>query len=600
MPMLIVKKNGKKILDFSFTDDIVTIGRAETNDLWLPNKDISRYHAALVRSSLKGGYFIRDLGGFYPIKIAEELVYRRLLRDGDSISIGPYTLEYKVEANDNDIFEPVSGKYVKPSDGSNPTIYVDLGSIPKLPPEKKRTLVDILSRVKILSVLSEGTLRNILDPILEDLRLTRIAIVIVNEDKSKVCISKENVGVGSRKFPKPKFWPRKLIVENYRGGQAIFAPLNAAKDKTSNYFMCFEKEDRFTDDDIEYIKCIANTLCGKVDLQERTEEILPEETLDWPGRIIGNSKSMKEIKEKVKKISSSDGNVLILGETGVGKEEVAKAIWENSSRRDKVFNSIVCTNIPKDLVESELFGHERGAFSGAVTQKKGLVETSDGGTLFLDEIGNLPLDVQEKLLTFTEKREFRRVGGLKTIKVDVRIICATNKNLCELVEKGKFRLDLYHRIKVHEIDIPPLRERREDIPLLACFFLDTFAKSKLKDTVFISHETMNLLWEHYDWPGNVRELKNCIEAILDSMPKESKIVFSTGIPKDIKEKLSHTKMSEGKSEIAWSVVHKSLKEVEKAHIKRILSETKGNKTEAAKILKISRPTLNKKIKDYGI
>ncbi len=215
------------------------------------------------------------------------------------------------------------------------------------------------------------------------------------------------------------------------------------------------------------------------------------------------SPKFKEVLKLVELASQSDINVLLRGETGTGKEIIARYIHKLSPRRDKPFVVVDCTSIPEHLFESELFGHEKGAYTGATQRKLGLVEIANGGTLFLDEIGEVPLQVQAKLLRFVETRSFRRVGGLKEIKVDVRIISATNRNLEEMVRKGEFRSDLLYRINTMEIEIPPLRERKEDIPILVNVFLKKFKKK-------ISERALEMLM-NYDWPGNIRELRNTIE-----------------------------------------------------------------------------------------
>ena len=610
MPELTVKKGDQKILGFSLTDDIITIGRAEENDLWLPDKDkvISRYHAALVRLPGKEDYFIRDLGSFLSTKVGGKIVYRKLLEDGDTICIGNYTLEYRKEGKPrrDDIFEIISDRvedeiYVDGEGGT--TVFYGLDDfVSKLPAEKARILVDVLRQIEVSHSFSREVLQNILDPILGALQLGRITVIVVDKNKPELYASRGTIK-GGMKLPIPKSWPGAAKIEEHHGRQVLFVPSRTTGDEDVSYFMCFEKEtskDRFIEDDIRFSGYVANILCKKIASRKKTEEVLSEEIFDWPDQLIGNSKSMRAIREEVRKISSSDINVLILGETGTGKGEVAEAIWKDSPRRDKRFERIDCTTIPEDLVESELFGRKRGAYTEAKTQKEGLVELAKNGTIFLDEIGDLSPSFQEKLRTFIDTKEFRRVGGLEDMKADVRLVSATNRNLPELVEKGEFRADLYYRLGGYKISIPPLKERREDIPLLAHFFLDKFAKKKSRNILGISHETMNLLWEHYDWPGNMRELRDCIEAVVDRMPEDRTIVFPHDIPQDITAKLDYAETPENKPERGRKFELKSLREMEKEYIEWILKETKWNKTEAAKILKISRPTLDKRIRDYEI
>src|SRR6266853_2001831 len=227
-------------------------------------------------------------------------------------------------------------------------------------------------------------------------------------------------------------------------------------------------------------------------------------------QIIGTSPSLKKVLELVETVASSDSTVLLLGDTGTGKELVARAIHEHSRRKDRTFVKLNCAAIPTGLLESELFGHERGAFTGAISQKIGRLELADQGTLFLDEVGDIPLEIQPKLLRALQEREFERLGGTHTRKVNVRLIAATNRNLEKMVADKEFRTDLYYRLNVFPIRIPPLRERKEDIPLLVSHFVQKFAKEMQKPIEAIPTAVMKGL-RNWDWPGNIRELENVIE-----------------------------------------------------------------------------------------
>ena len=226
--------------------------------------------------------------------------------------------------------------------------------------------------------------------------------------------------------------------------------------------------------------------------------------------LIGSSAKFRALLESIDLVAPVDSTALIQGETGTGKELIARAIHEASSRRNHRFVSLNCAAIPSTLLESELFGHERGAFTGAVAQNPGRFEEADGGTLLLDEIGDLPLELQPKLLRVLQEKEFERLGGRRTIRVNVRVVAATNQNLWQMVQDGKFRADLYYRLNVFPVTLPPLRERREDIPLLARYFVQQFAKQQGKVIDTIPDSVMAVL-KHYNWPGNIRELQNVIE-----------------------------------------------------------------------------------------
>jgi len=314
-------------------------------------------------------------------------------------------------------------------------------------------------------------------------------------------------------------------------------------------------------------------------LKENLDEIFPET------KLIGQSPAMKRVIELVETVAPTDATVLITGESGTGKEVVARAIHALSPRRYNPMVVIHCGALTESLLESELFGHERGAFTGAQARKKGKFEVADGGTVFLDEISDISLRVQTDLLRVLQEKEIVRVGDTMPVKVDFRAIAATNKSLERLVEERVFRPDLYYRLNVFSINIPPLRERKEDIPLLAAHFLDRFARQMNRPPQRLAPETMELLMR-YDWPGNVRELENAIERAL-LMRREGDLK-----PEDFPFQLqpSTPAMATGQR----------LEDVEKAHIERVLAETRWNLSKTARILDIDRTTLYNKIRKYGL
>jgi two-component system, NtrC family, response regulator AtoC len=306
---------------------------------------------------------------------------------------------------------------------------------------------------------------------------------------------------------------------------------------------------------------------------------------ETPSEIIARSPQFKTILSLIRKIAPTDSTVLIQGESGTGKELIASAIWQRSKRSRLPFMALNCAAFSENLIESELFGHEKGAFTNAYQAKPGLVEVADKGTLFLDEIAEMPLGLQANLLRFLDSGEYRRVGGNKTLTVDTRVIAATNKNLSDLIAMGHFREDLYYRLNVININIPPLRERREDIPELADFFLKKYSRKLSKSISGFQPAVLDLL-QTYDWPGNVRELENIIERAVILCDSE--------------------KM--GREEISLPAVHAvkdsranpSLEEMEKDHILKVLHEADGNQSKASQMLGIDRKTLYLKLKKYGI
>ncbi len=305
--------------------------------------------------------------------------------------------------------------------------------------------------------------------------------------------------------------------------------------------------------------------------------------------IIGHSEVMRNIYELVRRTAPTDSTVLITGESGTGKELVARAIHTYSLRSERPFVTVDCSALVETLLESELFGHVKGSFTGAIQAKYGSFELANGGTFFFDEIGNLSLDIQAKLLRVIQEKEIKPVGGEKSVRVDVRIIAATNQDLKQAIAQKTFREDLYYRLDVVPIHMPPLRERKEDIRLLVNHFLKKYNKKRENPVTNVKPETMKLLLE-YDWPGNVRELENAIERAL--ILEDGETLVPGCFPW----------LYESRNVKTANNNHKiySLEELEKVHIQRVLRETQGHKGRAANLLGIDRKTLYKKIKKYGL
>ena len=309
--------------------------------------------------------------------------------------------------------------------------------------------------------------------------------------------------------------------------------------------------------------------------------------------IIGKSKKMKQLFKDISIVSKSEATVLIEGECGTGKELVARAIHSLSKRKEFPFIGINCSAIPVELFENELFGHEKGSFTGASSREIGKIELAGEGTLFLDEVGELQPLPQAKLLRVLQEREFYRIGGTKTIPVKCRIIAATNRDLEHMVEEGSFREDLFYRINVINLKIPPLRERKEDIPLLAKHFLEKFNKINYKNIVDIDDRVLDIFIE-YDWPGNVRELENAIERAVVMCQHD--IIKEEHLPPRILKR----KKKEVSQENEFSLSDTNLLEIEKRVILKVLNETNWNQTRAAEKLGISRKQLRTKMKNLGL
>jgi Nif-specific regulatory protein len=351
------------------------------------------------------------------------------------------------------------------------------------------------------------------------------------------------------------------------------------------------------DDDLRVLKIVASLIAQFVKLWESYEKVTEEkESLkrELKGRyrienLIGQSDRMQEVFEAVYRVAPTRASVLLRGESGTGKELIAKAIHYMSPRNKGPFIKFNCASIPEGLLESELFGHEKGAFTGAVSSRSGKFELANGGTIFLDEVGDLPIALQPKILRVLQEKEFERVGGERTIKVDVRIITATSRNLEKLVSEGKFREDLYYRLNVIPIFLPPLRERGEDIPILIDYFLKKFNKENNRSVVLDKSALQVLL--NYDWPGNVRELENTIERLVIMSPSD-KITAA-----DLPASLSIRRLK--KPDRVTSLTA-DIEEIERTNIINALEKTGWVQAKAARLLGLTPRQIGYKIKKYGI
>ncbi|MBI5739258.1 MAG: sigma-54-dependent Fis family transcriptional regulator [Nitrospirae bacterium] len=337
---------------------------------------------------------------------------------------------------------------------------------------------------------------------------------------------------------------------------------------------------------LEKVVIIVRRAVEKQNLEKENIELKTTFSRQW--EIVGTNPKITELEDKIRKAAISQGRVVIFGESGTGKELVARALHSSSDRKEKSFIEVNCAAIPHELIESELFGHEKGSFTGAFESKKGKFELADEGTLFLDEIGDMSLAAQAKLLRVLETQEFQKVGGSKKIKVDVRIIAATNKDLEEEIKKASFREDLYFRLNVIPLHVPPLRERKDDIPLLVDHFLNIFARQYGQKTKKMSRATMESLI-NYDWPGNVRELKNTIERFVIMNPSDT--IDAREVPSFKSVKTDYS---------SFRTLREARDQFEKDFILKKLQENSYNVSKTAEELEIERSNLHRKIKSLGI
>lgn len=352
--------------------------------------------------------------------------------------------------------------------------------------------------------------------------------------------------------------------------------------------------ENFIEKPIDDINLLRETVSKAIEKQSlRRENIALKKQIDEKfgfENIIGNSEQMHRIFDQLKLVSPTKANVLICGATGAGKDLIANAIHNNSPRKNKPFIPINCAAISKELLASELFGHEKGAFTSADKRRQGAFELADGGTLFLDEVSEMSPELQARFLRVVEDQRFMRLGGEVPIEVDVRIISSTNRDLAAEVESGRFREDLYYRLKVVTINVPPLKEHRNDIPLFVNAFLQEFSRENNKNVGQIDREAMERLM-NYDWPGNVRELKNAIESM---------VVMATSDTLELSDLPANIRGAENFEPPPITHSGMSMEEIEEAVIRKTLEDTGGNRTKASRVLGISLRTLHRKIQKYGL
>jgi two-component system response regulator PilR (NtrC family) len=442
--------------------------------------------------------------------------------------------------------------------------------------------------MKVLILEDESSLRDILSLVLEDFGYQVDEAETLEEARSKLETQEYDLALVDLRLPDGS--GMELVRELKKKGQDTEVIIITAYASTETIKEAFDLgvydyvEKPFN---LEELKLLIRNVSDKISLKKKSVEA------EIPG-LTGKSKLVEKLKEKIKKVAPYDVNVLLLGESGTGKEVVARAIHRLSKRKDKEFVAINCAALPPELLESELFGYKKGAFTGAVSDKEGLIEKANGGTLFLDEIGDMPLPLQAKLLRFLETKKFIPLGSTREKEVDVRVIAATNKNLKEEIKKGNFREDLYYRLATIVIELPPLRERREDIPLLVEHFAREFAQKYGKEIKRISPGFINYLMS-LPLEGNVRELRNIVEREVILLEDG---VLGSGFVEEPKDSLSEVVLPEEGVELK-----KILSEVEKAYLLAALKKAGGVKTKAASLLGLTlrefRYRLNKYLPQKG-
>jgi len=619
-PRLVVVSGTKKGTITALSNSELTIGRDADNGLCLSEAAVSRKHCAV--QSNKGIYKLIDLNSRNGTFVNGIPVREKILQHGNTIRLGSTVLLFLAEEEDVDEPQPNhlqpwedKSSLPLPSGTSSPTLILSpidshLGLEAELP-DLGIMVRDLSALLKISGHINtickpEVLQREFLEIMFEVTPAARGSIVLTSEiDELGTVTSFYRNGAKApetlnRSLINRALWEQANVVnepESTGAGDAplvLCVPLFAVKKTLGAIYLAGAAKVRFAENHVNFVKTVAGVFAVALQnavhlaaLESENSRLRREISLEH--NLIGESAAMSKVLQFVSRVAPGDSTVLIRGESGTGKELVARAIHNNGRRKDNPFVAINCAAITESLLESELFGHERGAFTGAIAMKKGRLEVANTGTLFLDEIGEMPFSLQAKLLRVLQNREFERVGGTRPLKVDVRFLAATNRNLEEAINASSFRPDLFYRLNVVSIALPSLREHREDIPLLATYFAAVYSEKCKRPLEGISPEARALLM-NYHWPGNVRELENAIERAVVLG------ISNTIVPEDLPENLFE---SEAESSVG-SNYHDAINAFKKQLIVQAVQRSGGMITEAAKLLGIHPKYLHRLIRNLSI
>jgi len=607
----------------------VTLGRDPTSAVPVVDPSVSRKHCLLRRED--GRFQIKDLESRNGTLVNGSPVKEQWLRHGDEIAIGDSVFFFLLE--DEEGATPASRVEF---DDSQPTaetklihpkevVYLQPDRLLRELPPTSQVALNLSALLKISRVVHairdlEELQAQLLDLIFEVIPAGRGAILLADgarQDFSSLYartrhggqpqlvrvsrtiakqVMTENVAILGADVPSSG---KLRDVESLAAGEVrslLCVPLTVFDRMIGCIYLdSTQAGSRFQEDHLKLMAAIAGISSVALDnarrlqwLEQENQRLIAEVSQEQD--LVGESAQMKEVFQFIAKVAPTNSTVLITGESGTGKELAARALHSKSSRSDKPFVAINCAAIPEQLLESDLFGHERGAFTGAIGQKKGRLEIADGGIVFLDEIAEMAPSLQVKLLRVLQEREFERVGGTRTIKVDIRLVAATNRNLNEAARKGEFRQDLYYRLDVVHLNMPPLRDHKEDIPMLTRHFIQRYARRCKVEAKPVARESMAAL-THYDWPGNVRELENAIERAL--VMGSSDMILLEDLPDSLLEQESAEEIYEGK-------YHAAVKSLKKQLILDAVVQARGNYVEAAKILGVHSNYLHRLIRNLGL
>jgi transcriptional regulator with GAF, ATPase, and Fis domain len=629
-PRLLAVAGPLKDSTIPLPDGDVTLGRDPVNGVSVVDPSVSRKHCLLRRGD-DGRFQIKDLESRNGTVVNGQPVKEQWLRHGDEIAVGDSVFLFLLE--DTEHATPASR--VEFDDGHplaetrlihpREVVYLQPDRLLRELPATSQIARNLSALLKISRVVHairdlEELQAQLLDLIFEVVPATRGAILLAvgagQEFNSLYArtrqpgqpqlirvsrtvarqVMQDNVAILGADVPGSG---RFRDVESLAAGEVrslLCVPLTVFQRMIGCIYLDSTQADsHFHEDHLQLLAAIAGISSVALDnarrlqwLEQENQRLTAEISQDQ--NLIGESAPMREIYHSLAKVAPTDSTVLITGESGTGKELAARALHRNSSRANKPFVAINCSAIPETLLESDLFGHERGSFTGATSQKRGRLEVADGGVVFLDEIGELAPPLQVKLLRVLQEREFERVGGTRPIKVDIRLIAATNRDINEAVRKGEFRQDLYYRLAVVQLTMPPLRDRKDDISMLARHFVQKHAKRCKVKPKPISRESMAALM-HYDWPGNVRELENAIERAL--VMGSSEMILLEDLPDSLSEQGPEGEINEGK-------YHANVKELKKQLILDAVQQARGNYVEAARILGVHPNYLHRLVRNLGL
>ncbi len=613
--------------NFTLTEDETSIGRESANRICLSDPSVSRRHCTIKR---EGDLFkVTDLDSLNGTFVNDVPVKERYLEHGDRLRLGDFTFAFLLHEGD----APAGSSTVlmdggQISTGTN-TLQLRLADAFHLMARDLSVLMKIATTINSARGL-DAVQRQLLELVFEVVPADSGAILLTDGDAGEefssvfgldrksgpnraVRVSRtitsrvisEGVSILSNDVQESGDFGEAESLIASRIQALLCVPL-VLFDKAVGaiYLYASDPLTRFDKDHLQLLTAVAGIAAVALENARHFEWLESEnqrlqEDIQVEHNMIGESPRMREVYQFIARVAPTNSTVLIRGESGTGKELVARAMHLNSTRKTKAFVAVNCAALTETLLESELFGHEKGAFTGAVAQKKGKLEIADGGTLFLDEVGEMPLVLQAKLLRVLQEREFERVGGTRTLKVDIRLIAATNKDLEEAIRQGEFRQDLYYRLNVVSISTPPLRERREDIPLLASYFVQKYADKCNRRVRGISSEARARLTA-YDWPGNVRELENSIERAV--VLGTTEMILPEDLPEAALETAATASAGSSTSTGGGGVAnyHEAVAEAKKQLILRAIEQSSGNYTEAAKLLGVHPNYLHRLIRNMNL